>query len=112
MNKTEFVAKVAAKGDMSNAEAGRAVAAVLEADAAHDALVLAQDPGPRLAVAAIDAKQAHLSVFGAGRHLVAIGAEVGAVHAALVAREHGAGHPRAQQSHGLLARQPVCGHRV
>jgi DNA-binding protein HU-beta len=30
VNKTEFVAKVAAKGDMSGAEAGRAVAAVLD----------------------------------------------------------------------------------
>lgn len=41
MNKTEFIAKVAEGGDMSNAEAGRAVNAVL--DAIQDALKSGDD---------------------------------------------------------------------
>ena len=41
MNKTEFVSRVANQGDMSNAEAGRAVAAVL--DVIQDALKAGED---------------------------------------------------------------------
>lgn len=41
MNKTEFIAKVAEAGDMSNAEAGRAVNGVL--DAIQDALKSGED---------------------------------------------------------------------
>ncbi len=41
MNKTEFVGRVAAKGDMSGAEAGRAVQAVL--DVIQDALKSGED---------------------------------------------------------------------
>jgi DNA-binding protein HU-beta len=41
VNKTEFVSRVAAKGDMSGAEAGRAVQAVL--DVIQDALKAGED---------------------------------------------------------------------
>ena len=41
MNKTEFVGRVAEKGDMSGAEAGRAVQAVL--DVIQDALKSGED---------------------------------------------------------------------
>jgi DNA-binding protein HU-beta len=41
VNKTEFVSRVASEGDMSNAEAGRAVQAVL--DVIRDALKAGED---------------------------------------------------------------------